>query len=106
MGIIRILSAKGWFSIDQYNNALLRLGYLSYESGDKPCPLPTSSKVKKLKGKAVSNWVHLRNWPLVMKRYVPDTEDRVLLLGLNLHDIVERLCAQEFFPYEIKVLGG
>ena len=104
MGIIRILSAKGWFSIDQYNNALVRLGYLSYESGDKPCPLPTSSKVKKLKGKAVSNWVHLRNWPLVMKRYVPDTEDRVLLLGLNLHDIVERLCAQEFFPYEIKVL--
>ena len=46
----------------------------------------------------------MRNWPLVIKRFVTDNEDIVLLLGINLHDNVERLCAQEFFPYEIKVL--
>ena len=104
MGIIRILSVKGWFTLDQYNKALQTLVYLSYERVDKPCPLPTSSKVKKLKGKALSNWVHLRNWPLVIRQFDYDCEDIVLQLGLNLHDIVERLCAQEFHLYEIRLL--
>ena len=105
LGIIRILSAKGWYTLEQYNNALKNLGYQSYERGDKPCPVPTKISVKKLKGKAVSNWVHLRNWPLVMRRFEADSEDVVLTLGLALHDIVERLCAQEYLPYEISVLN-
>lgn len=53
LGIIRILAVKGWFSLDQYNIALAGLRYTSYEKNDKPCPVPTSSKIKKLKGKAV-----------------------------------------------------
>ena len=104
LGIIRILSIKGWFTLDQYNKALQNIGYLSYERADKPCPLPTSSKVKKLKGKALSNWVHLRNWPLVIRQFICDREDVVLRLGLILHDLVERLCAQEFYLYEVKLL--
>ena len=53
LGIIRILSSKGWFNLDQYNSALVGLGYKSNEMNDKPCPIPVSNKVKKLKGKAV-----------------------------------------------------
>ena len=52
LGVIRILSMKGWFSLTQYNDSLNRLGYPSYESYDKPCPVPTSSSVKKLKGES------------------------------------------------------
>ena len=55
LSIIRILSVKGWFTINQYNNSLERLGFTSHESGDKPYPVPTSKKVKKLSGKALSN---------------------------------------------------
>ena len=105
LGIIRILSSKGWFTINQYNNALQNIKYLSYERGDKPCPVPTKSGVQKLKGKAVSNWVHLRNWPFVIRNFVDNVDDTVLHLGLILHDIVERICATDFFPYEISRLN-
>ena len=66
--------------------------------------MPTSSKVKKLKGKAVSNWVHLRNWPLIIRKLITDYEDPAFRLGLMLHEIVERLTAPEFFPYEIDIV--
>ena len=83
-----------------------QLGWSAYESGDKPCPVPTSmsKKVSKLRGKAVSHWVHLRNFPLILRTLVKDSEDPVLVWGLQLHEIVERLTAQEFLPYEIDVL--
>ena len=100
------MSLKHWFTIAKYNDALVRLTYPSYESGDKPCPVPEKSNVRKLKGKAVSHWVHLRNWPLVMRRLVDDNfDDPVLNLGLILHNIVERLCALEFLSYEISSLN-
>ena len=104
LGIIRILANNGQFSISQYNSALHRLGFLSYERNDKPCPVPTSPKVKQLKGKAVSQWVHLRNWPLVVKGLLSDNNDSALTLGLLLHEIVERLTANEYLPYEIDIL--
>ena len=104
LAIIRILSRQGSFTIVQYNEALINLGYPAYESSDKPCPVPEKSNIRKLKGKAVSNWVHLRNWPFIVRHFVTDYEDPVLLLGLKLHDIVERLCAQEFLSYEISIL--
>ena len=63
-----------------------------------------SSKITKLKGKAVSQWVHIRNWPLVIRNLVSDLEDPVVNLGLKLHEIVERVTAQEFFPYEVDIL--
>ena len=57
-------------------------------------------------GKAVSQWVHVRNWPLVIKNLIKgcEDEDPVVTLGLKLHEIVERLTAQEFYPYEIDLL--
>ena len=56
LGINRILENKGWFSISQYNEALERFEFSSYERNDKPYPLPSTKSVKKLRGKAVSNW--------------------------------------------------
>ena len=104
LGIIRILSKKSWFTISQYNDALERLDFLSYESRDKPYPVPTTNKVKKLKGKAVSNLVHLRNWPLLIRTFVKDIDDPVLSLSLMLHEVVERMVASEYFSYEIDIL--
>ena len=56
LSINRILELKGWFSIAQYNETLDRFKFTSYERNDKPYPLPSSKSVKKLRGKAVSNW--------------------------------------------------
>ena len=79
---------------------MLQLKFPSHESGDKPYPVEIGSKVKKLKGKAVSNWVHIRNWPLIIKNLVSNFDDPVVSLGLLLHEIVERLTAHEYFWYE------
>ena len=107
LGILRILEFKGYFGIEEYNVCLKSLGFSSYEGGDAPYPVPTSKsrKISKLKGKAVSQWVHARNWPLVMKKLVKHSdEDDVIELGLKLHELVERLTAIEFFPYEVDLL--
>ena len=46
----------------------------------------------------------MRNWPLVIKGLVKDCNDPVIILGLKLHELVERLTAGEFYPYEIDIL--
>ena len=106
LGIIRILSRKGWFSIEEYNTSLKGLKYKSYESSDRPQLVPINKKTKKLNGKAVSIWVHVRNFPLVIRKFVTGEieEDPVLKLGLKLHEITERVTASEFKDYEIDVL--
>ena len=104
LSVIRTLSSKGWFSLESYNGKLRSLGWTSYETNDKPLGVPLSSKVAKLKGKAVSQWVHIRNWPLVMRSFIVERNDPVLCLGLKLHEITERLTAHEFQHYEIQCL--
>ena len=106
LAIIRILVSKKHFTMEEYNDALKKNGFFSYESSDKPCPVPQSKskKISKLSGKAISHWVHIRNWPLIIRRLVTDPSDSVLQLGLKLHEIVERVTAQEFFLYEIDLL--
>ena len=105
-GIVRILAFKGQFSVDEYNESLKNLRFSSYESSDKPYPIPVtrSRKITKLKGKAVSQWVHIRNWPLVIKNLVKNPEDDAIALGLKLHELVERLTASEYYSYEIDLV--
>ena len=52
----------------------------------------------------MSNYVHCRNWPLLVKEFVKDNCDKVLSLGLKLHEICERISASEFKEYEIGLL--
>ena len=104
LAINRILSSKGCFSIDQYNCALGNFEFSSYERNDKPYPLPIKNSVKKCRGKAVSQWVHLRIWPLLMMKFLDNNDDPVIRLGLLLHEIVERLTASAFYTYEIDIL--
>ena len=94
LGIIRVLSRKGWFSIDEYNSSLKALSFKSYESSDRPQLVPTSNKVKKLIGKACSIWVHVRNFPFVIRKFVVTEDDPVLKLGLKLHEMTEG-CGQK-----------
>ena len=56
LSINHILELKGWVYIAQYNETLDRFQFTSYEINDKPYPLPSNKSVKKLRGKAVSNW--------------------------------------------------
>ena len=104
LGIIRILKAEKWFSIPQYNAALKAISYKSYESSDKPESVPESVKVRKLVGKAVSNWTHLRNFPLIVRNFVRRNDEPALVLALQLHEVVERITASEFRDFEIVVL--
>ena len=102
--VIKTLSVMGWFQLEQYNSKLCNFGWISYEERDKPEKLPTASKSKKLKGKAISLWTHLRNFPLIIESFITDREDLVLNLGLRLHEVCERCTAHEFFSYEIDLL--
>ena len=61
-------------------------------------------KMEKLKGKAVSMWTHIRNWPLLIEKYVQDRNEPFLLMGLKLHEITERLTAHEYFEYEVSLV--
>ena len=106
LAIIRVLVSQGQFTVAEYNASLENLEFRSYEMGDKPCTVPVSrsAKVTKLSGKAMTHWVHIRNFPLIIRRLVKDPDEPVLSLGLILHEIVERITAQEFYPYEIDLL--
>ena len=51
-----------------------------------------------------SVWVHLRNWPFVLRRFLKDEDEPALHLGLQLHELVERITASEFREHEIDIL--
>ena len=87
-----------------YNDELLKFKWFSYEASDKPQAVPLGRKVKKLKGKAVSHWTHIRNLPLLLKKFVLDRNDSIFCLGLKLHELTERMTAVEFVEYEIQLL--
>ena len=104
LGIIRILSLKKWFSIEEYNKDMQSIKYKGHEASDRPQNVPIKKTNKKLIGKACSIWVHMRNFPLIIRKFVKNEEDPVLKLGLKLHELTERLTAAEFKNYEIDVL--
>ena len=104
LSIIKDLVNKRWFSIEQYNNALKSFGWYSYEKMDRPQPVPVSKKILKLKGKACSLWVHVRNFPLLVEKFVIDSEDEMLNIGLKLHEVTESIMATEFLEYEVQLL--
>ena len=104
LSVIRALANKGWFSLEQYNSALKSFRWLLHEMFDKPQQVPLSKKIGKLKGKACSQWVHMRNWPLLVKKFSIDKDDEVLALGLKLHEVTERITATEYREYEIQLL--
>ena len=46
----------------------------------------------------------MRNWPLIVKKFISDKNDPALALGLKLHELTERITATEYYPYEIELL--
>lgn len=101
-GCIKILSMKGFFTIKEYNEALQNHHYKSYEMNDRPQPL-IKPKAMKLSGKAVSIWLHIRSFGMIVQRFEISAEDEVLSLCLDLAEITERLSANEFRLHEIDI---
>ena len=106
LGCIRILVQKGWFALDNYNQAITNFKFSRNESLSKPQLVPTNPKVKKLKGKAISHWVHIRNFFVILSLngWIEDAEDNTIKLMLLLEEITGRLTAEEFRLYEVEVL--
>ena len=106
LGIIRIMIAKGWFLVENYNKALHKVQLSSQESSNKPQMVPISQNVKKLSGKAVSNWVHIRIFLFIlyMNGWIRDFDDPVLLLAIKLNEMTERITAETFRAYELETL--
>ena len=100
-GVIQILFHKGWFSIEDYNKSLSKH---CAGSNDKPQEVPKKLSKMKLLGKAVSHWVHIRNFGMVIKSFVKDPSDPALVLGLLLVQLTERLTAEKFRQYEIDIV--
>ena len=96
LGIIRILIMKKWFSVDEYNQKLSKFTYKNNERNDKPKNIPSKRTVKKLQGKAMSIWTHLRVFPFIIRNFVKDYQEPALLLALELLELVERITAPEF----------
>ena len=88
--------------MEEYNCRLRQFKFSSYESADRPQDVP--SKGKKMPGKAISQWVHARNFPLIMKPFIQDNEDDVLEFALLLVEITSRITAYEFREHEIVLL--
>ena len=103
MGVIKILSCKGWFSIEEYNEALRKHKFKSYENADRPMSIK-NPKANKLQGKAVSIWTHMRCFGMVMEQFVKNMEDEILDFGLQLSELTERLTAHEYREFEIEIL--
>ena len=106
LGIIRILIEKSWFTLEQYNLALKNLKYSAQESSNKPQEVPSNSKVKKLPGKATSNWVHMRNFLVILylKGWIEDKNEEAFQLAIKLHELTERLTAEAFRNHELETL--
>jgi len=94
---IRILIKKGYFSVESYNKCIRNLRHSSMSS-DIPQPIPISLKVKKLSGKAVSIWVHIRIFPLLIRHFDVERNETALQLCLKLHELVEENMV-EFISY-------
>ena len=101
-GVIKILIMKRWFSIEDYNKRLKKFDFHSYEGADKPQAVP--ARGKKMPGKAISLWIHIRNFPLIIRPLVQDEADEVLQFSLLLADLTSRLTAVEVRGYEVEVL--
>ena len=101
-GVIKIFVEKRWFTMEEYNTRLRQFKFSSYESADRPQDVP--AKGKKMPGKAISQWVHARNFPLIMKPFVQNNDDNILELALLLVEITGRITAYEFREHEILLL--
>ena len=103
LGIIRVFHQKLWFSVKDYNKVLKRFPLSPQESSNRPQEVPLNSSVKKLNGKAVSIWCHMRLFMLVLylNNWIKDENDEVLKLAILLSDITLRVTAEEFQEYEI-----
>ena len=102
-GVIKVLIDTDWFSLEEYNRRLRTFQFKSYESADRPMELPLKN-TKKMSGKACSQWVHVRNFPLIIRPFVRDSDDEVLILGLLLVELTARITASEFRESDIQVL--
>ena len=103
-GFIKILTKNGTFTLDEYNAKLKSLELQSHEASDKPQVVP--EKGKKLPGKALSLFVHIRNFPLIIRTLVDrcSYDDFVLTSALALVNVTERIMANEFRHHEIDIL--
>ena len=106
LGIIRILVSKGWFQLDHFNTALRNTKYSTQEASNKPQQVVSSAKIKKIAGKAISNWVHIRVFPYIMylNKWIEDDDDPVFQLALKLHEITAYFTVEVIRQYEVDIL--
>ena len=85
--VIQKLVSLGWFTLASYNRALENFKFSSEEKKSRPQSVP--DKAKKLKGKAISHWIHIRNFPLILmlNGWVMDSDNPVLRLGIKLNEL-------------------
>jgi hypothetical protein len=83
----------------------MRHPFKSYEISDRP-QLIVKPKNMKLPGKAVSIWLHIRCFGMIIDSLTDDTvqDDEVMALAMDLSRITERLTATEFREYEIDLV--
>ena len=106
LAIIRILQNKKWYTLAEYNDVLKRFPVSSQEASNKPQMVPVSTSTKKLNGKAVSIWCHLRFFlPMLHQNLlIQDPDDDILKLAVLLTEVTQRITAEKFEFYEVNIL--
>ena len=102
LGVLKIFISKSYFSEADYNRALKRHTYASFEASDKPEPIDV--KKRKLRGKAFSILCHIRNVGFYFDFINPNIEiygEESFKLFRMLSSIVEVVMAPVVRKYEI-----
>jgi uncharacterized C2H2 Zn-finger protein len=85
-GLLKIMIQKrGWFSLDKINN---KIAQFKFPSKDKPNPLVLVNRLK-LSGSAAQMWNLIRFLPSILVDLVPNLNDPVHKLVIQLHNLAE-----------------
>ena len=106
LGVLRILEIKKWFRIEDYNRALKNMKFSRQEASSKPQLVPVIKKIKRLSGKAISQWVHIRNFAYILyvNNWIQNEQDPVFQLAQSLARLTDRITSESFMLHDVYFL--
>ena len=97
------VKVKKFFTYSQLNR---RIAQFSYQGSDAAStPSVVVEKGVKIGGQAAENWSLLRLLPIIIGEKIPDTDDPVWQLTVQLKEIVELICAPTISLSQVALLN-
>ncbi|XP_071810939.1 uncharacterized protein [Apostichopus japonicus] len=97
------IKQKKWLTYTDLNRRIMQFKYLGSDRHNQPSKVNPSGE--NLGGQAVENWCLVRLLPVLIGDKISDPNDAVWLFFLQLHDMVELLCAPSIDEAQIANLS-